>query len=401
MSADLTAFGTAANVGVTASTAPRNGLSPATAPLGMTAAKNSKSLLATGPLAPAVEVHDLVKTYRSGWWRPRVVPALQGVSLTVPRGEIFGLLGPNGAGKTTLIKVLLGIVRKTAGAATVLGEPAGSLAARRRVGYLPENNRVPRHQTAAMALEYFGGLSGLSPREVRARQTDLLAMVGLSGRETMAVRQFSKGMQQRLGLAQALLHDPELLILDEPTDGVDPVGRAELRDVLTQLRAAGKTIFLNSHHLQEMELICDRVMIMNHGRVLHCGRIDDLTRHQTIRFTVSGPAVTIRAVLTAFPSVHSADALAALVSEPDDPRDAGDTIATDNVIIATHVDSAPDLAGNDSPTLSFPWPEGDQAELDRLLDALRAARISLIELARGRQSLEESFLAVLGEGKAG
>ncbi len=238
----------------------------------MTAAINtSESNLVDGQSAggaePAVWVRDLEKTYRDGWFSRDDVRALAGVSFRVARGEIFGLLGPNGAGKTTLIKILLGIVQRTGGEASLLGGAAGDRRSRRRVGYLPENNRVPRHHTGFTALEYFGGLSGLSPREVRRRRGDLLKLVGLENWGDVGVRKYSKGMQQRLGLAQALLHDPELLILDEPTDGVDPVGRSEMRSLLVELKQAGKTIFLNSHHLQEIELVCDRVVILQRGLV--------------------------------------------------------------------------------------------------------------------------------------
>ena len=208
---------------------------------------------------PVIQVAGLKKTYRSGILGRRRLHALQGVDLEVPKGSIYGLLGPNGAGKTTLIKILLGIVRKSDGGATVLGQPAGRLAARRRIGYLPENHRIPRHLTGRTALEYYGALSGLSVGEIRRRMPELLDRVGLAGREKESVAGYSKGMQQRLGLAQAMLHQPDLIVLDEPTDGVDPVGRKEIREVLRSLADEGATIFLNSHLLQEIELVCERV----------------------------------------------------------------------------------------------------------------------------------------------
>ena len=176
-----------------------------------------------------IEVQNLRKTYRDGLFRKRKVEALRGVTLEVPRGEIFGLLGPNGAGKTTLIKILLGIVRKSEGSAVLLGRPAGNRHSRQKVGYLPEGHRLPHHLTGHTALEYYGGLSGLSPGEVRRRRDGVLATVGLSEWGRTPVRKYSKGMLQRLGLAQAMLHDPDLLILDEPTDGVDPVDRNTTR----------------------------------------------------------------------------------------------------------------------------------------------------------------------------
>ncbi|MFP6769847.1 MAG: ABC transporter ATP-binding protein, partial [Planctomycetaceae bacterium] len=214
-----------------------------------------------------IRVNDLGKVYRDGWLRRRRIEALRDVSLEVGRGEIFGLLGPNGAGKTTLIKVLLGIVRKTAGEATLLGHPAGQRAGRKQVGYLPEGHRIPRHLTGNSALEFYGSLSGLAVSETRQRRQQLLETVGLSDWGRTSVTKYSKGMLQRLGLAQAMLHEPNLLILDEPTDGVDPVGRSEIRDVLNLLKSQGKTIFLNSHLLQEVELVCDRVAVLHKGEV--------------------------------------------------------------------------------------------------------------------------------------
>lgn len=329
------------------------------------AASNGNARVST---EPAIVVTDLVKTYKSGWFRPRVVTALRGVSLSVPRGEIFGLLGPNGAGKTTLIKTLLGIVRPTSGAASILEQPAGSMNARRRVGYLPENHRVPRHHTALTALEYFGGLSGLSPRTVRERRGPILERLGIAKWGTTPVRQFSKGMQQRLGLAQALLHDPELLILDEPTDGVDPVGRAELRDLLVELRNAGKTIFLNSHHLQEMELLCDRVAMMDHGRVLETGKVSQLTSEPTMKVTLRGAEAAARHALDAAQMPAIAQQLHVLDETPNE--------------------------------VTLRLPELSAADWDRAVDAWRAAGLGLLEVHRERRTLEETFLQVLQASRA-
>src|SRR6516225_11299422 len=203
------------------------------------------------PDSPAIEVESLSKTYRDGLFSRKTVEALRGVTFQVERGTIFGLLGPNGAGKTTLIKVLLGIVHKSGGKASLMGLPAGDRRGRRSVGYLPENHRIPRHHTANTALEYYGALSGMRGRDIRKRRPELLELVGLSAWGGSSVKKFSKGMLQRLGLAQALMHDPELLVLDEPTDGVDPVGRKHIRDVLRGMEERGLTIFLNSHLLAE------------------------------------------------------------------------------------------------------------------------------------------------------
>ena len=184
-----------------------------------------------------VEVRELRKVYNGwSWGGRRRIEALRGVTLHADAGEVFGLLGPNGAGKTTLIKILLGVVKPTAGKATLFTQAAGSSRARMRVGYLPESLRVDRHHTARSALRYYGRLSRMSSAQIARRSDELLELVGLRGRDRESVRQFSKGMYQRLGLAQALLHDPDLLVLDEPTDGLDPVGRSEVRRVIEQLR---------------------------------------------------------------------------------------------------------------------------------------------------------------------
>jgi ABC-2 type transport system ATP-binding protein len=208
------------------------------------------------------------------------IRALGGVSLAVQPGEIFGLLGQNGAGKTTLVKVLLGVVAASDGGAFVLGQPAGTAAVRRRIGYLPEDHRFPDYHTAASLLDFYGALLDVPARIRRRRIPEALELVGLKGRMHSKVRTYSKGMKQRLGIAQALLHDPELVFLDEPTDGVDPVGRREIRDLLRRLKGQGKTIFLNSHLLGEVELVCDRVAILQRGELVRLGDIATLTRQQ-------------------------------------------------------------------------------------------------------------------------
>ncbi|MDP4220762.1 MAG: ABC transporter ATP-binding protein [Bacteroidota bacterium] len=222
----------------------------------------------------ALTTDSLAKRFGTG---PTSVPALQGVNISVQRGEIYGLLGPNGAGKTTFIKCLLGIVFPTGGAGHILGMPLGSIKAKERIGYLPENHRYPLHLSGEQVLSYFGKLSGVGHATLNARIDETLALVGMSEWRTMKVRKYSKGMMQRLGLAQALINDPDLIILDEPTDGVDPVGRKEIRDVLTHLRERGKTVFLNSHLLSEVERISDRVAIMRQGEVITEGSVESLT----------------------------------------------------------------------------------------------------------------------------
>jgi ABC-2 type transport system ATP-binding protein len=307
----------------------------------------------------AVEVRDLRKLYRDGRLGRRRIEALGGVSLTVGGGEIFGLLGPNGAGKTTLIKILLGIVRATGGGATLWGLPAGSRAARKAIGYLPENHRLPRHHTGNSALMFFGSLSGLSASEIRRRRGPLMAEVGLADWGNTSIKKYSKGMLQRLGLAQAMLHEPRMLILDEPTDGVDPVGRSEMRTLLLGLKAQGTTIFINSHLLQEVELVCDRVAILDRGKLLHEGPIAALTERADadVRIVVAADEHLVR---QAFVGTAAAEIRASGPAQCD-------------VLLKT----------------------GEQAAVDAAVDRLRQSGISLISMSRGRQTLESAFLAIL------
>lgn len=220
-----------------------------------------------------IETRELRKTYGR-------IEALKGVSIRVEKGQIYGLLGQNGAGKTTLIKILLGIVRKTEGEAALLNHPAGDTGARRRVGYLPEDHQFPGYHTGYSLMDFYGALYGVPAGERRAKIPETLELVGIAGRMHSKIRTYSKGMKQRLGIAQALLHDPDLIILDEPTDGVDPLGRREIRELMQRLKERGHTIFLNSHLLGEVELICDRVAILQQGTLVREGTIADLTRQK-------------------------------------------------------------------------------------------------------------------------
>ncbi|MDI6824189.1 MAG: ABC transporter ATP-binding protein [Bacillota bacterium] len=198
------------------------------------------------------------------------------IDLEVPAGCVFGFLGPNGAGKSTLVKVLVGLLHPTAGEARLLGRPLGEIAVRRRIGYLPENFRYQDWLTGTELLHFHAALCGLPARERRRRIGETLELVGLTGREHHRVRTYSKGMQQRLGVACALIGDPDLVFLDEPTSALDPLGRREMREVIVRLRERGKTVFLNSHLLGEVEAVCDTVAIINQGQIVARGRLDDL-----------------------------------------------------------------------------------------------------------------------------
>ena len=220
-----------------------------------------------------IETRELRKSYGK-------IEALKGVSIRVEKGQIYGLLGQNGAGKTTLIKILLGIVRKTEGEAGLLGQVAGDPSTRKRVGYLPEDHQFPGYHTAFSLMDFYGALYGVPSDERRKRIPETLELVGIAGRMHSKIRTYSKGMKQRLGIAQSLMHDPEVIFLDEPTDGVDPLGRREIRELMGRLKDRGHTIFLNSHLLGEVELICDRVAILQQGRLVREGTIAELTKQK-------------------------------------------------------------------------------------------------------------------------
>ena len=311
--------------------------------------------------SPAIDVERLEKEYREGIFVRKRFKALKGINLRVQRGEVFGLLGPNGAGKTTLIKILLGIVRGTGGRASLLGEPAGSKKARRKIGYLPENLTFPAHHTATRALQLYGRLSYVPEAEIRSKSGELLELVGLAGRESELVKKYSKGMRQRLGLAQALLHGPELLIMDEPTDGLDPVGRSQIRQLISWLKDQGKTVFLNSHILQEVELICDRVAILANGELRGVGTPDELTQQfagalgSKVQIELSGTPEALEAFKREFPYECESIPL---------PDERTQFTAT--------VDS--------------------QDAIDETVDMLRRNGLSISHLERKRQSLEDVFL---------
>ncbi len=250
--------------------------------------------------SPAISTRDLAKRYGA-------IQALAGLTMTIPRGAVFGFLGPNGAGKTTAVKLLLGLARPSAGEGELLGEPIGERASRRRVGYLPELFRYQPWLSAREVLALHCELAGIDrsawPREIE----DALAVVGLSDRGATRVGGFSKGMQQRLGLGVALLGDPELVLLDEPTSALDPVGRHDVREIIRALRERGMTVFLNSHLLSEVEQVCDRVAIVDQGRVVAEGTLAELLRGDTVRVRVTDLPRDATLALAAFGAVDAED----------------------------------------------------------------------------------------------
>ncbi len=317
--------------------------------------------------AAAIVADNLFKTYSEGLIRRKKFQALKGVSFTVNQGEIFGLLGPNGAGKTTFIKVLLGIIKKSGGSASMMGYPAGSKGCRQAVGYLPERLRIPPHLTAYNALEYFGNLSNVPGSVVRAKRDEYLELVGLKGREKDLVKKFSKGMVQRLGLAQALLHDPKMVILDEPTDGLDPRARAEMRAIIRNLADRNVTIFLNSHLLQEVEMICDRVAILDKGNLRYCGPVANIGEY------LSGAAGG---------SDGTQSQKQILFQVIGDPESLNESFGSFDFKVVS----------NENKVASVEVKVQDQQEVDQLVDRLRSNQISIIGIEAQRVSLEDAFL---------
>jgi ABC-2 type transport system ATP-binding protein len=235
---------------------------------------------------PVIELDGLVKSFKGHLGIGRKT-AVSGLDLNIQPGEIFGLLGPNGAGKTTTIKMIVGLLRPDQGSVRLFGQPPSQVSARARIGFLPENPYFYDYLTAEEFLDFYGRLHGLDRETRRARVAATIEKVGLAGKERLALRKFSKGMVQRLGLAQAILHEPDLVILDEPMSGLDPIGRREVRDLILALRDAGKTVFFSSHILQDAELICDRVGIVVDGKMRHLGSLDEMVHSKPRWFEVS------------------------------------------------------------------------------------------------------------------
>lgn len=318
----------------------------------------------------AITVDSIRKTYSDGLIFRKKFEALKGVSFNVEQGEIFGLLGPNGAGKTTLVKILLGIIRKTGGTASMMGRRAGSRGGRMMVGYLPEHLRIPAHLTGNTALECYGNLSNVPTSVIRKKRHELLELVGLEDRARDRVKKYSKGMLQRLGLAQALLHDPKLLILDEPTDGLDPRARADMRDIIRRLQKQGVTIFLNSHILPEVEMICDRVAILHRGDLKYCGAVNEVGQFVKSLVGDAGTGTIVEIELQGNP-----DEANRAFGEIEFEIKSSD--GKENFVVRAVVDGQP--------------------MIDQLLDRLRARHVSVIRLVREQVTLEDAFLQIVDD----
>ncbi len=251
----------------------------------------------------AIETENLTKDYPLGFWRKRPYRALDRLTFQVSPGEVFGFLGPNGAGKTTTLKLLMQLVFPTAGRAEILGRPVGDVEVRRRIGYLPENPYFYDHLTAEELLRYFGRLFGLDPATRRRRAGELLDEVGLGPERRMALRRHSKGMLQRVGLAQALLNRPDVVFLDEPMSGLDPIGRRMVRDLILRLRDGGTTVFFSSHILSDAEALCSRVAILAAGRLVSSGRLNEMLAFEVKGWELVVDGLTARELAGLGPAV--------------------------------------------------------------------------------------------------
>ena len=365
--------------------------------------------------ALAIDLHDVRKVYKGK------VHALQGITMQVRRGEVFGLLGPNGAGKSTLVKIMMSVVRPTHAVGTILGNPVAHKPTLARIGYLPENHRFPRYLTGRQTLEFFSALQKVDRATRKRRSAELLDTVGMTAWADRKVSTYSKGMMQRVGLAQALGADPDLVVLDEPTDGVDPVGRRDIRDVLLRLGEQGKTVFINSHLLSELEAICGRVAILVKGIVAKQGTLDELTvakqRYEIEVEPLNDPTAQWRKMVEAVPGTLA-----------EVPQPAGQLVPLQAPQMPVPMPAGPPPLGYAGvpPVLPPPVPrlpvmrgklrdgtwvevEGmtlrvgllDAAAVQPLLDALRSAGLVVRRMQAVRQSLEELFMEAVTDPVTG
>lgn len=305
----------------------------------------------------AIDITGAAKTYRGK------VRALRGVDMRVHRGEIFGLLGPNGAGKSTLVKILMTVIRATECRGTMLGRPVGEKKVLAKVGYLPEHHRFPDYLKGWQVLDFYGAMAGVPRRDRKKRIDSLLELVGMGAWRGKRIKQYSKGMRQRVGLAQALMNDPELVLLDEPTDGVDPVGRRDIRGICQRLKDEGRTVFINSHLLSELEMVCDRVAILVQGEVASQGTIDELTAGQR------------------YYAVELADAASA-----------GDIAGA----LGGRFDDGIKIEG---PTLVLPTTE--PARVQPVIDEIRKRGETIVSVRLSRPSLEDLFMQAVTDPNTG
>jgi len=278
---------------------------------------------------PAIEINNLTKVYETGFWRKRKVRALDELSLNVEPGQIFGFLGANGAGKTTTLKLLMGLIFPTAGNARILGRDTSDVSMHARVGYLPENPYFYDYLTAREFVTYCGELFGLNRVNRESRAEELLTRVNLEKKSwDRQLRKLSKGMLQRVGLAQALVNDPEVVFLDEPMSGLDPVGRREVRDLIASLRTQGKTVFMCSHILSDIEVLCDNIAILKRGKLAHAGSLEELRARESGLIEVIATGADVREMQSHLPAGANVTATASgLRIEVSDEREVDAVIA--------------------------------------------------------------------------
>ncbi len=310
----------------------------------------------------AIDLQHVAKTYR------RKIHALRGIALRVHPGEIFGLLGPNGAGKSTLVKIIMTVIRPSRAEGSVLGRPVCQKSTLAEIGYLPENHRFPPYLTGRQTLEIYAAMAKVDRRTRRRRAGELLDLVGMTQWAKTKIGTYSKGMQQRIGLAQALMNDPKLVVLDEPTDGLDPVGRRDTRQMLQQLRDQGRTVFLNSHLLGEVEQVCDRVAILVGGQVVRQGTIEDLAyRDRHFEIELDGE-----------PNDDLSNTIRAAIEPGNLPS--GASVEVEGVVVRI---------GSDRPEAVQP-----------VLDALRKRQLVIRSVRLAHRSLEDFFIEVV-DGSSG
>jgi ABC-2 type transport system ATP-binding protein len=304
-------------------------------------------------MAAAIEIKNLTKQYPVPMKR-EVVNAVDNLSVTVGEGEVFGFLGANGAGKTTTIKILLGLIYATQGDAQVLGKPAGDIEAKHKIAYLPESPYFYEHMTAREIVTFYAQLFGMKLEDARKKADELVDFVGLGGKSDVnkRVAEFSKGMRQRVGIAQSLINDPSLLFYDEPTSGLDAIARRDIRDLMFELKRQGKTMFLSSHQLEDVEMVCGRASIIHKGKLQVMGTMDELLGGERVEVTITGPSTELTGKLSAFESGLVGDKL----------------------------------------TVNVP-----NKEVGSVLDTIRGAKGDIFSVVPKKRRLEDLFVEIVGE----
>lgn len=343
--------------------------------------------IVASPGEAAIELRGVEKVYKGK------VHALRGVDLRVGHGEVFGLLGPNGAGKSTLIKILMTVIRPTRCQGHMLGAPIGHKPTLAKIGYLPEHHRFPEYLTGEQVVDFYGAMAGVSRSERKKRAPELLELVGMLDWRNKKIKSYSKGMRQRVGIAQALMNNPDIVLLDEPTDGVDPVGRRDIREIVERIRDEGKTVLLNSHLLSELEMVCGRVAILVQGRLHQQGTLDELTIDQQCYEIEVAPTDSPGAVGEVFSGRFA--------PVPDEGRDA----LSGRMALLEERASHRCVLGNGVLVFSSEHKitamTTDAARIQPLLDAIRGNGLTIRRVTPYRPSLEDLFIQAVTDQSTG